>query len=191
MIKLGVLGSTRGTALQGVIDAIENKTLNARIELIISNKSDALILEKAKIHHINALFVTPKGLSREQYDAKLSTIFKEQAVDLILLVGYMRILSNAFINDWRDKILNVHPSLLPAFAGLMDTAVHQAALESGIKETGCTIHRVNEIVDGGEILLQKRCIIEDNDTIDSLKKKIQALEQKAFVEVIQQLTKGT
>ena len=239
MLKLGVLASGRGTALQGVIDAIQARTLDAKIELIISNKSDALILERAKIGNIKYIFVNPKGthplehqvspttviasaseaiqenqlsspglprfarndgsdynpqtlsslsISRERYDEILSALFKEHQVDLILLVGYMRILSNNFINDWRDKILNVHPSLLPAFAGLMDIGVHQAVLDSGVKETGCTIHRVNEVVDGGEILLQKPCSVEANDTVESLKQKVQALENIAFVEIIQQLT---
>lgn len=187
MIKLGVLGSTRGTALQGVIDAINTKTLDARIELIISNKSDAIILERAKTHQIKNLFVNAKGLSREHYDQRVSALFKEHQVDFILLVGYMRILSPGFIQDWQDKILNVHPSLLPAFAGLMDTAVHQAVLDSGAKETGCTIHLVNDIVDGGKILLQKHCSVETKDTAESLKQKVQALEQMAFVEVVSQL----
>ncbi len=212
MLKLGVLASGRGTALQGVIDAIHAKTLNAKIELIISNKSDAPVLEKAKNYNIKHLFINPlpssRGLSagpiesgmdpanksrddgslsrsRERYDETLSTLFKDHHVDLILLVGYMRILSTNFITDWRDKILNVHPSLLPAFAGLMDLSVHQAVLDSGVKETGCTIHRVTEVVDGGEILLQKRCRIETNDTVESLKQKVQALENNAFVEVLE------
>lgn len=184
MIKLGVLGSMRGSSLQGVIDAIENKTLDARIELIISNRVDAPILERAKTHHIQSLFVNPKNLSREEYDQALSVLFKEHQVDLILLVGYMRILSKTFTHDWHHKILNVHPSLLPAFAGLMDTAVHQAVLDSGATETGCTIHRVTDVVDGGEILLQKRCRVETQDTAESLKQKVQALEQLAFVEVL-------
>ena len=186
MLKIGVLGSTRGTALQGVIDAIHANTLDAKIELIVSNKSDAGILERAKTHEIKSIFVSSKGLSREQYDDALSNLFKEYQVDLILLVGYMRILSTTFINDWRGKILNVHPSLLPAFAGLMDLDVHKAALDSGATETGCTIHQVSEIVDGGEIVLQKRCAVEPNDTADSLKQKVQLLENTAFVEALRQ-----
>lgn len=184
MLKIGVLGSTRGTALQGVIDAINDKTLDTKIALIVSNKSDALILERAKTHRIESMFVSSKGLSREQYDETLSTLFKEHHVDLILLVGYMRILSNNFIRDWRGKILNVHPSLLPAFAGLMDLDVHQAVLDNGDKETGCTIHQVSEFVDGGEIVLQKRCAVEAGDTVESLKQKVQALEKMAFLEAV-------
>lgn len=188
MLKLGVLGSTRGTALQGVIDAIEKKQLNASIELVISNKPDALILERAKKHALKALFVSPNSLSREAYDAQLSALFQTASVDYILLIGYMKILSKNFTDTWQAKLLNIHPSLLPKFGGLMDKAVHQAVLKSGDKTTGCTIHFVDHTVDGGEILLQKTCPVNADDTTDSLKATVQQLEKAAFVEAIQQLT---
>lgn len=188
MIKLGVLGSTRGTALQAVIDAIESNTLNAQIKLVISNKIDALLLERAEQHAIAHLFLDPNGFTRQAYDQLISEQFKQHDIDFILLVGYMRILSDPFIETWRNKIINVHPSLLPKFAGLMDKAVHKAVLDAGVKETGCTIHFVDETVDGGKILIQKHCSVDANDTVDSLKAKVQALEGIAFIDAIQLLS---
>lgn len=184
MLKLGILGSTRGTALQGVIDAIAQGQLDAEIKLVLSNKVNAGILQRAEAHNIPHHFVSKAQLSRQAYDEKLSQLMHVQEVDLILLVGYMRILSQSFTQQWADKVINVHPSLLPKHAGLMDLAVHQAVLDAGDKESGCTIHFVNDVVDGGDILLQKKCLIDENETANSLKEKVQALEKIAFVEAI-------
>ena len=109
-------------------------------------------------------------------------------IDLILLIGWMRILSPVLVKSYKNKIINVHPSLLPKFAGGMDTNVHKEVLDAGETETGCTIHYVDETVDGGEIILQKKCIIEPYDTPDTLKAKVQKLEGEAFVEVIASLS---
>jgi formyltetrahydrofolate-dependent phosphoribosylglycinamide formyltransferase len=188
-VKLGVLGSTRGTVLQAIIDAIESQQLDAHIEIVISNCQEAYILERAKTHNIPALFVDPAGLSRRDYDEKISQVLKNHQVDLIALIGYMKILSKPFVKTWDKKILNVHPSLLPKHAGLMDRAVHQAVLDAKDQVAGCTVHYVNDIVDGGEIVLQKTCDVATQDTVDSLKEKVQALEKKAFVEAIQQWKK--
>jgi len=102
-----------------------------------------------------------------------------------LMIGYMRIVSAAFVEAWRGRLLNVHPSLLPAFGGLMNKSVHEAVLEAGVAETGCTIHQVTEDVDAGPIVLQKRCAVLPSDTVETLKDRVQALEQTAFVEVLQ------
>ena len=189
MLKLGVLGSTRGTALQGIIDAIDNKSIDANIEMVISNRKNAGILQRAQAHNIPSQYISANKLEREAYDNKLNTIFSTCQVDYILLIGFMRILSKSFTDAWRHKIINVHPSLLPAHAGLMDLAVHQAVLNAGEAVSGCTIHYVNEVVDGGDILLQKQCDVTANDTAESLKEKVQQLEQQAFVEAITQLCK--
>src|SRR5665213_939669 len=126
MKRLGILGSTRGTHLQTIVEAIAAKQLSADIAVVISNKSEAPILTRAQHLHLPAVFVDPTGLTRDDFDKEVSTILRGYAVDLIVLIGYMRILSSQFINDWSQKIINVHPSLLPAYAGLMDLDVHRA-----------------------------------------------------------------
>lgn len=183
--RLAILGSTRGTDLQAIIDAIKSGELNASIEIVISNKKDAYILERAKQHGLTAVYVpATKDETREQYDQKLIAKLTNYPIDLVLLIGWMRILSPVFISAYRGKILNVHPSLLPKFAGGMDLNVHKEVLKAEETETGCTIHLVDETVDGGKILLQKKCAIDPNETAENLKEKVQKLEGEAFVEVI-------
>ena len=187
-IKLGVLASTRGTDMQAIIDEIEAGRLEAEISVVISNKEDAPALERARKHGIEAVFVDAKG--REEFDQEVMGILKGKGVDLVLLIGYMRILSTEFVNAYRDKIMNVHPSLLPAFGGGMDKDVHQAILDHGVKVTGCTIHFVDENVDGGPIVAQKVVEIAEDETVDSLKKKVQDAEKKAFIEAIELFAAG-
>ncbi len=184
-LKIAVLGSTRGTALQGIIDAIAEGSLGVEIVMVISDKQTAPILERATKCGVSALFLDPSGLKREAYDAEVSDILTSTGAELVLMIGYMRIVSATFVETWKGKLLNVHPSLLPAFGGLMNQKVHEAVLASGVPETGCTIHQVTEDVDGGPIVLQKRCPVLPNDTAESLKDRVQALEQVAFVEVLQ------
>lgn len=185
-LRVGVLGSTRGTALKGVLDAIAAGTLDVDLCIVISDKPTAPILDRAKLYKVPSLFLDPTGLSREQYDERITAELRKAKVELILLVGYMRILSSHFVAEWHGRLLNVHPSLLPAFAGLMNRKVHEAVLSAGVPETGCTIHQVTEEVDGGPIVLQKRCPVLPGDTVDSLKDRVQALEQNAFIDVLRQ-----
>ena len=185
MIKLGVLGSTSGTDLQTILDAIASGELNGEVSVVISNRKNAYILERAKNHNVPAFFNSHKEKSREEFDDEVTAILKEHTVDLVLLIGFMRILSAKFCQDWRDRLLNVHPSLLPKYAGGMDTNVHEDVLKNGDTETGCTIHFVTEEVDGGPILIQKKCSVVPNETVDTLKTKVQLLEGAAFIEAIQ------
>ena len=185
MIKLGVLGSTKGTDLQAIIDSIEKKELIAKIAVVISNKEGSYILERAKRNNIPFFFLSHKGKSRKEFDQEITTVLKESGVDLILLIGFMRILSIEFCQTWRDRLLNVHPSLLPKYAGGVDVNIHEEVLRNGEKETGCTIHFVTEDVDRGPILIQKKCNVDDNDTVETLKAKVQALEGEALIESIQ------
>ena len=185
MIKLGVLGSTRGTDLQAIIDSIEKKELIAKIAVVISNKEGSYILERAKRNNIPFFFLSHKGKSRKEFDQEITTVLKEGGVDLILLIGFMRILSIEFCQTWRDRLLNVHPSLLPKYAGGVDVNIHEEVLRNREKETGCTIHFVTEDVDRGPILIQKKCNVDDNDTVETLKAKVQALEGEALIESIQ------
>ena len=185
-LRVGVLGSTRGTALKGVLDAIAAGTLDVDLRIVISDKPTAPILDRAKLYKVPSLFLDPTGLSREQYDARVSDELRNANVELVLLIGYMRILSPYFVEQWSGRLLNVHPSLLPAFAGLMNRKVHEAVLSAGVPETGCTIHIVTEEVDGGLIVLQKRCPVLPGDTVDTLKDRVQALEQIAFIDVLRE-----
>ena len=185
MIRLGVLGSTRGTDLEAILSAIKNKRLSAEVSVVVSNRENAYILARAKNHNVPSFFISHKDTSREEFDKNVTTILKQYNVELVLLIGFMRILSAEFCQAWRDRVLNVHPSLLPKYAGGMDINVHEEVLKNGDHETGCTIHLVTETVDGGPILVQKRCVVETGETIATLKSKVQALEGGAFIEAIQ------
>lgn len=184
MIRLGILSSSRGTNLAAIAEAIRQQQLDARIQCVISNKADAPVLAYAEKNGLTAQFINPVGLSRENYDANVSAVLQASGVELVVLVGYMRILSADFVNRWANKIINVHPSLLPLHAGLMDLAVHQAVINAGEFETGCTVHYVTEVVDAGPILLQKKCAVLAEDTPETLKARVQLLEGQALIEVI-------
>ena len=149
------------------------------------NRETAHILTRAKNHNVPSFFISHKNKSREEFDKDVTTILKQYNVELVLLIGFMRILSTRFCQAWRDRVLNVHPSLLPKYAGGMDMNVHEEVLKNGDHETGCTIHLVTETVDGGPILVQKRCTVATDETIATLKSKVQALEGGAFIEAIQ------
>jgi phosphoribosylglycinamide formyltransferase 1 len=183
-LRVAVLGSTRGTALQSVLDSIAAGTLDVEIVLVLSDRATAPILERAQLYKIPTLFLDPAGLTREAYDARVTEALRGAGTELVLLIGYMRIVSDSFVNTWSGRLLNVHPSLLPAFGGMMNRKVHEAVLASGVAETGCTIHQVTEEVDAGPIVLQMRCPVLPSDTVDTLKDRVQALEQSAFVEVL-------
>lgn len=184
-LRVGVLGSTRGTALQGILDALAARTLpGVELALVLSDKVTAPILDRAAKYKAPTLHIDPKGKSREAFDAEVTAALRNARVDLVLMIGYMRIVSSEFVNEWRGRLLNVHPSLLPKYAGMMNRAVHEAVLRNGETETGCTIHQVTEEVDAGPIVLQKRCPVLPGDTVDTLKDRVQALEQSAFVDVL-------
>ena len=187
MIRLGVLGSTKGTDLQAILDSIQAEQLNAVVSVVLSNRKNAFILERAKNHSVPTFFISHQGKRRKEFDAEMTLVLKNHNVDLVLLIGFMRILSDDFCEEWRDRILNVHPSLLPKYSGGMDINVHEAVLKNNDKETGCTIHFVTDEVDGGPILIQKKCDVEPNDTAQSLKAKVQDLEGNAFLEAIKLL----
>jgi formyltetrahydrofolate-dependent phosphoribosylglycinamide formyltransferase len=189
-IKLGILGSTNGTDLQAIIDAISSGELKAEVSIVLSNRKNAYILERAEIHHVPAFYISHRRKTREEFDSEMTAILKNHNVDLVLLIGFMRILSPIFCKEWRDKLLNVHPSLLPKYAGGMDTNVHEEVLKNGETETGCTIHFVTDEVDGGPILIQKKCFVDSNDTAELLKTKVQKLEGEAFIEAIQLINCG-
>ncbi len=184
MIKIGVLGSTKGTDLQAILDTINDGQLDAKVSVVVSNRKSAYILERAKSHGVPTFFIPHKGKAREEFDREMTAAMQNHGVELVLLIGFMRILSAEFCREWCDRILNVHPSLLPKYAGGMDTNVHTEVIKNGDPETGCTIHFVTEEVDAGPILIQKKCTVTSDDTVESLKTKVQALEGDAFIEAI-------
>lgn len=192
-LRIGVMGSTRGTALLPVIEACSEGSIPAEVVAVLSNKATAPILEKGRALGPTVLtkFVSSKGLTRTQFDAECTAALLSASVDYILLVGYMRILSKEFCEFWKGRCINVHPSLLPKHAGGMDLEVHQAVLIAKECETGCTIHEVTETVDGGPIVVQKKVTVDPGDTAESLKAKVQALEGPAFIEAIQTFCRGT
>jgi formyltetrahydrofolate-dependent phosphoribosylglycinamide formyltransferase len=186
-INIGVLGSTRGTDLQAVIDAIKAGELpNIDLQIVIANKSDAYILERAKSQGFSALFLDPKGKTREEYDAEILDVMKENQVELILCLGYMKIITKTLIDQYRDRIWNIHPSLLPKYAGGMDLNVHEEVLKNHETESGCTLHVITEQVDAGKIIKQKKVLITAEETTETLKKKVQKLEQAAIIEALKE-----
>ncbi len=189
-LKIGVLGSTRGTSLQPLIDAIKEGKVEAEIAVVVSNKEDAYLLTRAKVHDLPAVFVEARGKEREAVDQEILGILAEKGVELVLLIGYMRFLGPAFVARFRNKIMNIHPSLLPAFAGGMDKNVHKEVLDQGVKVTGCTLHFVDEGADSGPIVLQKAVDVDENDTVDSLKEKVQHAEGEVIVKGVKLFGQG-
>jgi len=190
MLKIGVLASTKGTDMQAVIDAINSKKINAEISVVISNKKDSYALERAKNNNINSVFIEQKNRSREEFDREVAKILDENKVRLILLIGYMRYLSLWFVSKYKNKIMNIHPSLLPKYAGGMDKNVHEEVLKNKEKFTGATLHFVDEGADTGPIILQKEVKIDKYETIVSLKEKVQKAEQDIIVKAVDLFEKG-
>ena len=175
--KLAVLVSGRGSNLQAIINNIESNYLSADIALVLSNVKNAFALERGKKHGLDSVFLDPKTLpNQDDYELKMIEILQSKSIDLICLAGFMRILGKKFIQAFPDKIINIHPSLLPAFPGLN---VQKKALEHGAKFSGCTVHFVNEEVDGGPIILQSTVPILDGDDVASLSERI--LEQEHII----------
>lgn len=186
-MRVAVLGSTRGTDLQALLDAQAAHNLgNAEIVLVASNKAEAGILDKARVAGIEAVYI--EGANREDFEQQLSAILQRRKIDLIVLIGFMRILSDEFVKHYDHKILNIHPSLLPKYAGGMNTDVHAAVLKNHETVTGCTLHYVTEQVDGGPIYSQEEVPVLPDDTPNTLRVRVQAAEQKLLVRAIRELS---
>ena len=190
MLRIGVLASTKATDMQAVIDAISSKKLNAKLSVVISNKKDAYALERARKHKIKSVFIDSKSKDREQYDKEIAKILDDNKAELILLIGYMRFLSPWFVNKYKNRIMNIHPSLLPKYAGGMDKGVHSEVLKNREKFTGATIHFVDEGADTGPIIMQKKVAVGKNETVDSLKEKVQKAEQEIIIKSIDLFENG-
>ena len=181
--KISVLVSGRGTNLQSVIDAIESGDIaGAEIVCVISDKEDAFALERAKKHHIEGIFVDPKAFSsRRAFDDRVLEILKSKDTDLVLLAGYLRIISDSLILAYKNKMINIHPSLLPSFKGLH---AQKQAIDYGVKYSGCTVHFVEPALDSGPIIFQKVVPVLEGDTEETLAKRILAEENKAYRDVV-------
>ncbi len=177
IFKLAVLVSGRGSNLQAIIDSIDREELDAHLSIVISNTKDTMALKRAEKHGIKTIFIDPSTyLNSKEYDKALVLKLKEFSIDLICLAGYMRILGEEVIQTFEKKIINMHPSLLPAFSGLN---AQKQAINYGVKFSGCTVHFVDSGVDSGPIILQTVVPVYDNDDEKSLSKRI--LEQEHYL----------
>jgi phosphoribosylglycinamide formyltransferase-1 len=173
MTRIAVLVSGGGTNLQALIDAREK--LGGELALVVSSNPDAYALERAKAANIPAVTLDPKAFStREEYDAALAETLLSREIGLVVLAGFLRVLGARVLSMYSDRIINVHPSLIPSFCGrgFYGLKVHEAALEAGVKVTGATVHLVNEVVDGGRILLQKAVDVLPGDTPETLQQRV-------------------
>lgn len=187
MSRLGVLISGRGTNLQSIIDAIAGGRLDASIAVVISNRADAAGLERASGAGIETLVIDHRQQSREAYDARLIDALRERGVELVCLAGFMRILSPAFIQAFENRILNIHPSLLPAFPGVNPP---YQAWEHGVKISGATVHLVDESLDGGPIVRQEALEVLTSDTPETLAARILEIEHRIYPAAIADVIKG-
>ncbi len=192
-MNISVFASTNGTHLQAILDEMKDgKMPGVELKFVLVNREDCGAAEKAGKAGTPLVFLDPKTkegklLDREVYDRHVDKVCEMYEIELIVLVGWMRILSPWFVKKWAKKIINVHPSLLPKYPG-MDLDVHQAVIDAGEKESGMTIHYVDEGVDTGEIILQKKVNVAPGETAESLKEKVQTLEKKYLPEVVRELS---
>ena len=191
-MRLGVLASGRGSNLQAIIDAIEAGTLDARIAVVVSNKQEAQALDRARRHKLTGIFLDSKPFARESngreaYDRAILDVLQKHEVDLVALAGYMRIVTPVLIGAYPNRIMNIHPSLLPAFPGL---DAQKKAVDWGVKIAGCTVHFVTEGVDEGPIVIQAAVPVLPADTADTLSARILTQEHRIYPRAIQLYAEG-
>ncbi|MCS3924348.1 phosphoribosylglycinamide formyltransferase [Methanosalsum natronophilum] len=189
IFNIAVLASGRGSNLQSIIDNIENGYIpNASVKLVVSDVNKAYALQRAKKHSIESLYLNPLEFkSKKEYEKLLIENLQKRGIDLVLLAGYMRLLGNSFILQYKNKIMNIHPSLLPSFKGL---DAQKQALEYGVKVSGCTVHFVDEGMDSGPIILQEAVKVCENDTVASLSERILEKEHIIYPEAVKLFVEG-
>lgn len=188
-MKIGILISGRGSNMEAIVRAVQDGRIpDSDVAVVISDKIDAAGLETANRLGIDSIVVSRKKRSREEHDAEIISELSARGVELVCLAGYMRLLSGDFIRAFPDRIVNVHPSLLPAFPGL---EAQRQAIEYGVKISGCTIHFVDEHLDHGAIILQKAVEVAENDTAESLSAKILEHEHTLYIEAIKKIVAET
>lgn len=191
MLNIAVLVSGGGSNLQAIIDEMKKGEINGKIVTVVSNKPDAYALTRAKENNIPSKVIVSKD--NPEFSGELLAHLKENNVDLIVLAGFLCILKEDILNEYKDKIINVHPSLIPSFCGdgFYGLKVHEAALGYGVKVTGATVHYVNEITDGGKIILQKAVYINPGDTPEILQKRVmEEAEWKILPEAVKMICNG-
>lgn len=189
-LNLGILTSHTGTNLQAIIDASENGTLNAHIRVVISNNSHSLALQRGRNHHIPALHLSSKTHPNPvALDTAIANALTRHEVNLVVLAGYMKLLGPNTLARFQNRIVNTHPALLPEFGGrgMYGDRVHQAVLDAQRKTTGVTVHLVDEIYDHGPILAQTQVPVLPNDTLDTLRDRVQTVERRFYVETLQKI----
>jgi phosphoribosylglycinamide formyltransferase-1 len=191
-VRLGILLSGRGSNLQAIIDAVEAGSLAAEIAVVVSNKKDAGGLERARKHGLRAVFIDPKLYaghqdSRETYDRAVLETLRQHGVELVLLAGYMKIVTGVLVKAYENRMMNIHPSLLPSFPGL---EVQKKAIEHGCKIAGCTVHFVTEGVDEGPIIIQAAVPIFEDDQPETLASRILEEEHKIYPRAVQLYAEG-
>lgn len=191
-LRLGVLASGRGSNLQAIIDAIEGGSLQARLAVVLSNKQEAAALERARKHGAPDVFLDARPYAgqpdgKQAYDRAVLEVLRKHEVELVILAGYMKIVTPVLIQAYPNRIMNIHPSLLPAFPGL---DVHKKALDWGVKIAGCTVHFVTEGVDEGPIIIQAAVPIAEGDDADTLSARILEQEHRIYPKAIQLYADG-
>lgn len=188
MLKIGVLASGRGSNFQAIIDAIEAGKLNAKIEILIVDVPNAYAIERAKRHRIPYLYINPKEFpTKEAFYEKIRDELLERGVELVVLAGFMRIVKKPLLDAFPNRIMNIHPALLPSFPGLHG---QKQAVDYGVRISGCTVHFVDEGVDTGPIIIQAAVPVHPDDTEETLSERILRLEHKIFPEAIRLFAEG-
>jgi phosphoribosylglycinamide formyltransferase-1 len=185
--KIGILISGRGSNMLALIEATERGELEAEVAVVISNVDGAPGVQKAREHGVETLVISHVGLSREEHERRLVAELKRRGVELVCLAGYMRLLSPYFLSEFPGRVLNIHPSLLPAFPGL---EAQRQALEYGVKFSGCTVHFVDEQMDHGPIIAQAVVPVYDDDTVETLSARILAEEHRLYVRAVALVLSG-
>ncbi len=188
MLRLGVLVSGRGSNLQAIIDGIEARKVDARIRVVISDNPKAYALDRCKRHRIPARVVSREDFpSREEFERRIVSILKEEEVELVVLAGFMRILGRTFLSEFPNRVINIHPALIPAFQGLH---AQRRAVEFGAKITGCSVHIVDESVDGGPVIVQAAVPVLPEDTEGTLSDRILKFEHRILPQAVQWFAEG-
>jgi phosphoribosylglycinamide formyltransferase 1 len=186
--RLGILISGRGSNMSALADAIQSGRIpDAELSVVISDQSEAAGLSHARQRGVEAVVIERKGRTREDHDREIVEVLKRHEIDLVCLAGYMRVLSQQFLDVYRGRILNIHPSLLPAFPGL---EAQKQALEHGVKWTGCTVHFVDETLDGGPIIAQSVIPVWEDDTEETLSARILEQEHQLYAEAVALVASG-
>jgi phosphoribosylglycinamide formyltransferase-1 len=192
-LKVGVLASGGGTNLQAIIDRAADGRIDAEVAIVISDVRDAYALERARIAGIHYAFINPRDFqNRDAFNRAVIERLRDHEVELVALAGYLRITSDEFVDAFEGRIMNIHPSLIPAFCGkgMHGLRVHQAALDYGVKVSGCTVHFVTKEVDAGPIIIQRTAPVLDDDTPETLQARVLEQEHQAYSEAIQLFAEG-